>query len=101
MRHVLRVIRPFLVLACVFPVFSAASDQGWPRQYTDGNARLTLYQPQVDSWVDFKKLAARFAVSLAASRRAAPVWGTLSIDFGTSVDRNTRSVTFNSFTVID
>jgi len=39
------------------------ADIGWPRQYTDGAAALVLCQPQVDSWKDFAKATARFAVA--------------------------------------
>jgi hypothetical protein len=92
------VLRSFFSLACITPLF-AASDAGWPRQYSDGNARLVLYQPQVDSWTDFKRLAARFAVSLTVSKHAEPVWGVLSIQFDTSVDLKSRTVNFGNFIV--
>ena len=101
MRYTTPVIRSFFVFACILPVLTGAPDQAWPRQYTDGNAKLVLYQPQVDSWSDFKRLDARFAVSLATSKHAPPVWGVLSIEFGTTVDRKSRSVTFTSFSVKD
>jgi hypothetical protein len=86
----------------VLPVVAAsAPDLGWPRHYTDGNARLVLYQPQVDSWKDFKKLDARFAASLTVQKHAQPIWGVLSIEFGTAVDLKTRTVAFENFRVVE
>ena len=89
-------------LLCVLRAASAASDspdQGWPRPYTDGNAKLVLHQPQVDSWIEFKKLSARFAVSLTAHKGAPPAWGVLSIQYSTTVNLKARTVQLEHFTV--
>jgi hypothetical protein len=48
------------------------ADLGWPRQYTDGSAKLMLQQPQVDAWPDFKKLTARFAAALTIAKGRSP-----------------------------
>jgi hypothetical protein len=76
-----------------------ATDPGWPRQYTDGTAKLVLWEPQVDSWADFRKLKARFAVQLTPGRDAQPVWGTLSIESVTDVDMEARTVALTDFKV--
>jgi hypothetical protein len=81
------------------PDTSSNSDQGWPRQYSDGRAKLVLYQPQVDSWTDFRKLAARFVISLMTSRNAQPVWGVLYVEADTSVNRDSRVVAFDTFKI--
>src|SRR5689334_12541152 len=73
------------------------ADPGWPRQYTDGTAKLVLYQPQVDSWKDFKKLSARFAAALTPAKGAAAAWGVLSIESDTAVSLETRTVAFTNF----
>lgn len=39
-------------------------DPGWPRVYTNGKATLTVHQPQVDDWKDFKLLEARVAMEI-------------------------------------
>jgi hypothetical protein len=76
-----------------------ATDPGWPREYTDGTAKLVLWQPQVDSWSDFRNLKARFATQLTPGKNAQPVWGVLSIESGTDVDQESRSVAFTDFKV--
>src|SRR5438552_1695630 len=55
------------------------SDPGWPRQYTDGLAKLVLHQPQVDSWTNFQKMTGRFALELTPAKGAQPVYGTMSV----------------------
>ena len=40
------------------------SDSGWPRIYTDGKATITVHQPQVESWAEFKLVRARSAVEV-------------------------------------
>src|SRR4051812_13810499 len=62
-------------------------DPGWPRVYTDGAAKLTIYQPQVDSWKDFANATARFALALTPGKGAQPVWGTLCIETRTLVNQ--------------
>jgi hypothetical protein len=76
-----------------------ATDPGWPREYTDGTAKLVLWQPQVDSWSDFRSLKARFATQLTPGKDAPPVWGVLSIESGTDVDQESRTVSFRNFNV--
>ena len=75
------------------------ADLGWPRQYTDGSAKLMLQQPQVDAWPDFKKLTARFAAALTIAKGAQPIWGVLSIESETTVELEARTVTFGNFRV--
>ncbi len=111
MRYPNRAIRTFTLALCGMVVLSAESggrrptdsvlstDRGWPRQYSDGTARLVLYQPQVDTWTDFKKLTARFAMLLTTSKGAQPVWGVLSITSGTLVNLELRTVAFEKFAV--
>lgn len=76
-----------------------AADPGWPRLYTDGTAKLKLFQPQVDDWHDFRKLTARFAAQLIPANGAQAVWGVLSIESETQVDLESRTVAFTDFRV--
>jgi len=81
------------------PAQPASADPGWPRQYTDGSAKLVLQQPQVENWKDFRKLTARFAVALTATKKAQPVWGVMSIESDTTVDLESRIVALGNFRV--
>ena len=77
------------------------ADPGWPRQYTDGSAKLVLYQPQVDSWKDFQKMELRFAAGLTPAKGAQQSFGALMVSADTLVDTGTRTVQFDNIRVDD
>lgn len=77
----------------------ATADLGWPRQFENGNATLMVYQPQVDSWKDYRILAARFAVALIPSRNAKTVYGAMVVEADSEVDKESRSVDLSNFRV--
>ncbi len=79
----------------------SAADPGWPRQYTDGTAKLLVYQPQIDTWKDFRRMEARFAVALTPAKGAQTRYGAVRIEAETAVDVESRSVTFLKFTLAD
>jgi hypothetical protein len=76
-----------------------ASDPGWPRQYTDGNAKLVVYQPQIDTWKDFRQLEGRFAVALTPAKNGKPIYGSVSVKSDTLVDTDARVVALSNFTI--
>jgi hypothetical protein len=111
MRHLLFFLQVCILASCAARDLPAASDgaqpagqpvqpdPGWPRQYTDGAAKLVLQQPQVDTWKDFRKLTARFAATLTTTKSAQPVWGVLSIESDTVVNLEMRTVGLLNFRV--
>lgn len=105
-----RAVRSILLAIAGIPVLLAQSgtkpstgalpaDPGWPRQYSDGTAKLVLYQPQVDDWTGFEKLTARLAAALTPAKGAQPAWGVLSVESDTVVDLASRTVAFVNFRV--
>jgi hypothetical protein len=76
-------------------------DPGWPRQYTDGTAKLVLYQPQVDNWKDFRRLQGRFAAALTPAKGGHTIYGALRIEADTFVDTESRTVAVTNFTIAD
>jgi len=101
MNQSIRAARILIPIFCALPAMATPllSTTGWPRQFTDGTAKLVLYQPQVDSWPDFKSLTARCAVLLTPAKGAHPVWGVISLASETRVDLPTRTVEFEKFSV--
>ena len=77
---------------------SVAQDPGWPREATEGGARLVYYQPQVDDWQSFKDLNFRLAVSLTSAGGKAVV-GVVSVHALTDVDVDTRTVLIHDLTI--
>lgn len=80
---------------------AAPSDPGWPREFTDGAAKVVLHEPQVDSWKDFQKITARFAVGLTPSKGAREELGALSVEADTQVDLESRIVAFANFKITE
>ena len=79
----------------------AATDPGWPREFTDGKAKLVLYQPQVDSWKDFDKLKGRLAAALTPAKGAPTAYGTITLEADTRVDLESRIVSYADFHIME
>jgi len=73
-------------------VVGQPGDSGWPRQIIKNGATLVYYQPQVDSWDSYRLIKARMAFSLTPSAGAKPALGVVSMESGTTVDKDTRTV---------
>ena len=53
----------YLLLFWGIPSLMLAEDIGWPREMTQNGAQIIYYQPQIDSWRDYRTLDARMAIS--------------------------------------
>jgi hypothetical protein len=76
-------------------------DGGWPREYVRDDARIVLYQPQVESWKDYVDLRARLAVSASSAPEARAVFGSVLIEVATVVDFGTRTVHLGEIKALD
>jgi len=95
--------RIFLSLACFVPscLLSQAavpSDANWPREVDSGGVHLVIYQPQVDNWKD-NRIEARSAVIVTRAGDPAQIFGIVSINARTEVDRETRLVSFEDIAI--
>ena len=70
---------------------AAPPDNGWPRKIANDQATLIYYQPQIDSWKDYKTLEGRAAFSLAPKTGKRTV-GVVSFHATTNSDQETRTV---------
>ncbi|HZJ70674.1 MAG TPA: hypothetical protein VFF36_07040, partial [Planctomycetota bacterium] len=75
---------------------SAPADQGWPRVFAQGDQKVVLYQPQIDSWPDFQKVSFRMAAAVTPSGASQPSYGVVQVQATTSVDSSTRTVLVES-----
>jgi len=66
---------------------SPQGDPGWPRVIKKNNKELTIYQPQVDSWQDYKNLHARFAIAVKDGKSKKETFGVAEWDAETVVDQ--------------
>ena len=71
---------------------TAAGDSGWPRIIERDDKRLTVYQPQVDSWNNYATLQFRCAISVKEGAEAKERFGVAEVEANTTVDHSTREV---------
>ncbi len=88
-----------LSLAMPLPVRAQSSDPqsppddpGWPRQVEKDGRQVTVYQPQVDSWQDFKTIHFRSAVAVTPGPGKEERFGVAEFTANTEVDLDTRTV---------
>jgi hypothetical protein len=86
-----------LAFFMVASVAAASEDEGWPRVMETPNYTITMYEPQIDSWVD-DRFEARAAVSVAEGKEA-PVFGAVWISGRFFADLDTRMVDFDEITI--
>jgi hypothetical protein len=76
------------------------SAEDWPRQITKGGNRLTYYQPQIDSWKDYRQLGGRVAVVLT-SAGGESVTGMIILQAQTDTVMEDRTVVIHDIRVTD
>ena len=74
------------------------TDNGWPRTFTSGEDRFTIYQPQVDSW-DGNRIHVYSAVELQDGKNKSAKYGVVWLQARTEVDKVNREVTLNQVKV--
>ena len=92
---VLRKAVAYLLLLWGIPGLMFAEDIGWPREKTQNGARIVYYQPQIDSWKDYRTLDARMAIQVTpAGGKTTP--GVVSIQARTDANKETRTVVISN-----
>jgi len=69
-----------------------AESEGWPREIVGAQGKVTLYQPQVESF-EGDTLESRAAVSVTLADATEPVFGAVWMTARVSTDRDERTVT--------
>ncbi len=91
----------FVTCFAFSPLFAQApiaGDGNWPREIDSGNVHLVIYQPQVDSWKD-NRIESRSAVIVTRREDPTQIFGIVSINARTEVDRETRLVSFEDIAI--
>ena len=81
------------------PAASPAPDPGWPRTVEKGDVKLVYYQPQIESWKDYKLLTARVAFTVTKGGKQAV--GVVKIQADTLTDTETRTVVIQKITATE
>ena len=75
-------------------------DLGWPRGYeTPSGGEIVLYQPQVRSWEDQRRLVALSAVSYMATGATEAALGVVTLEADTQVSLDERLVDLDNITI--
>ena len=77
-----------------------AQDPGWPRQKTSPAGRLVYYQPQVDSWTNYRDVQFRMAFSITPTG-GKQVVGVVQIKSNTDINMDARTVVLSKPEVTD
>lgn len=98
MKTYLPLILLSLFLLCAGTALAAAAesppqDPGWPRVIKKNGKELTIYQPQVDYWKNYKDLHVRCAIAVKTGKSAKEKFGVAEIDAETVTDHANRVVT--------
>jgi hypothetical protein len=79
------------------PAATPPIDGGWPRTYPlSRGGTILVYQPQVASWDNQKRMAAWSAVSYRSYVEQKPLFGTIKIEADTKVSTAERLVRFDN-----
>ena len=81
-----------LCAAAGAPGARAAQDPGWPREIQSDGHKLTVWQPQVDSWEYFVKLKGRMAAALSLKGAERPILGAIWAEADTQANLDARTV---------
>ncbi len=81
-----------LLLFLATPTFAQDDDLGWPRLYDKGTFSFTAYQPQVDSWKDYKRLKFRMALEFTRKGEEKSTFAALTVSARTKTDFTARTV---------
>ena len=80
----------------------AVTDRGWPRAYsTPSGARVLVYQPQIASWDNYRRLVGYAAVSYEAKGATKPALGSLKLEADSKIALSDRLVNFSTLTVTE
>jgi hypothetical protein len=92
----------FLALSAIALIaFNGLSqDITWPRQLTNNGSVLTMYQPQVQAWVNHQKLDYRMAFSLIPNQ-GKEVVGVMYMLSTTNVNMDNHSVLISNMVLVD
>ncbi|HTE24620.1 hypothetical protein [Flavitalea sp.] len=89
-----RLLAVIVIMLFAIPGFS--QDVTFPRQLTNEGSVLTMYQPQVDSWEQYKRLHYRMAFTLKPNQ-GQEVSGVLYMSADTEANMETHRVVVNNF----
>ena len=94
--------KPAATQAAAPAAAAAPIDGGWPRvSDLKSGGTIMIYQPQIATWDNQKKLVAYSAVSYLATSKDKPAIGTIKIEADTKVSTSERLVSFQNMKIAE
>ncbi|MHC4956603.1 MAG: hypothetical protein ACYTGZ_22420, partial [Planctomycetota bacterium] len=98
----MRALRVLLVCLIATPVFAQEGDAlGWPRLYEKPKFTWIAYQPQIESWKDYKQLEFQLALEFTPKGSEESTFSALTVKARTMTDFTQRTVEFQSMRIAD
>ena len=86
----------------ITPQAETGGDPGWPRTFqTPSGTRFVLYQPQIATWEQQRRMVAYAAVSVESPGGQKPTLGTVKLEANTKVALDDRLVNFSDMTLTE
>ncbi len=102
MRHIKFLSTTGIAALLMFGVASSeAQPTEWPRVKTHDGVEVVFHQPQIDSWVFYTQLEARFAVEVTPKGSGEAVFGALRVRGATRTDLESRRVLLTDIEVVE
>lgn len=79
----------------------AQEDQGWPREFVNEEARIIIYQPQIDFWESYRKLEGWVALDIRPTGSDKNILGSIKMRADTKTNFETRTVLIYNKEVVD
>jgi len=92
----------FILLSITFTSFSLQKGEeikNWPREITSEKGKITIFQPEIESFSD-NKMECRSAVSIKMNDRSSPIFGAIWYECRLATDRDNRTITLLDLTVV-
>ncbi|MEE4134878.1 MAG: hypothetical protein V2I32_02280, partial [Desulforhopalus sp.] len=98
MKHLFHIAVLIIILttsaaSCAAVPAIVPNDPGWPRVIEAEGRELTIYQPQIDFWTNYKLIHVRYAISVKSSAVSEEIFGVAEVEAETTVDQESRVVT--------
>lgn len=66
--------------------------EDWPRVHTLETGKVVMYQPQIESWDDYKHFVAKAALQVIPAGKESGIYGAIHLEADTQVNYQTRMV---------
>lgn len=82
-----------------FSLLKGEEIKNWPREITSNEGKITIFQPEIESFSD-NKMECRSAMVIKMDDQSSPVFGAIWYECRLATDRDNRTVTLLDLTIV-